>query len=229
MWELQHFDLERLRADLAIAIADWDWNRGCFGHSLPLTTGQLSDFGSSHYNNLIKGTDGTSRVQAPDTLDDCPYFRSIFDWFQCDKSSFRILRRPPHSSYTVHKDDDIGANTIRVQVPIETNPDVRLLVSTTNQREDFVVPGADYRKVEYWEQQGLTTNEIQSWLDEFVNTNTKLVRIYQLDAGKLYYFDTPLNYHNLWNFGDSTRYTLAIDLIANDWLRARYPDIFPVR
>ncbi len=40
----------------------------------------------------------------------------------------------------------------------------------------------------------------------------------------LYYFDTT-RVHTLVNPGPGERITLSFDLIANDWLRARFPDI----
>ena len=108
LWEFQSFDVNRLRQDLAIAVRGWDWKRGCFGHSLPLTTRKLSESGAAHYNNLVKSIDGKLKTEAPDRLDECTYFREIFDSFRCEKSSYRILRRPAHSSYTLHRDSDVG-------------------------------------------------------------------------------------------------------------------------
>jgi hypothetical protein len=226
LWELQSFDLNRLRQDLATATKNWDWQRGCFGHSLPLTTHRLSEFGAAHYNNLVKSIDSEQKIEAPDRLDDCPYFREIFDSFRCDKSSFRILRRPAHSSYTFHRDKDIGKETFRVQIPIESNPDALLLASTSDEGGDFIVPDVDYRKVEDWDAEGIGCDKMKFWFEEFVRINDDKVRVYQTRPGKLYYFNTPLNYHNIWNFGREDRYTLAIDLVANNWLYEQYPEIF---
>lgn len=225
LWEFQSFDVNRLRQDLAIATRGWDWKRGCFGHSLPLTTRKLSEFGAAHYNNLVKSIDGEAKSEAPDRLDECTYFREIFDSFRCEKSSFRILRRPAHSSYTLHRDSDVGEETFRFQIPIESNPDVRLLVSTTDKSDDFIVSGADYRKVEDWDAEGIGCDKMKSWFEEFVRINDDKVRVYQTKPGKLYYFSTPENYHNLWNFGCKDRFTLAIDLVANRWFYQHYPEI----
>ena len=225
LWELQSFDVDRLRQDLAIATRGWDWKRGCFGHSLPLTTRELSEFGATHYNNLIKHVDGKPESEAPDKLNECPYFREIFHSFRCEKSSFRILRRAAHTSYTLHRDRDMGENTFRFQIPIESNPDVRLLVSTTDEGDDFIVSGTDYRKMEDWTAEGISNDAVKSWFDEFVRLNDDRVRVYRMQPGKLYYFSTPANYHNLWNFGHADRFTLAIDLVGNDWLYEHYPVI----
>jgi hypothetical protein len=225
LWELQSFDLTRLRQDLAVATIGWDWNRGCFGHSLPLTTQKLSEFGAAHYNNLVKSIDGEPKLEAQEKLDKCPYFHEIFHSFQCEKSSFRILRRPAHSSYTLHRDIDIGEETFRFQIPIESSPDARLLVSTTDKGADFIVPGTDYRKVEDWDAEGISIDEMKSWFEEFVRLNDNKVRTYETKPGQLYYFSTPANYHNIWNFGRDDRFTLAIDLVANRWLYEHYPVI----
>jgi len=225
LWALQSFDVDRLRQDLATATKDWDWKRGCFGHSLPLTTHKLSEFGATHYNNLVKSVDGEPELEAPDRLDECLYFREIFNSFRCEKSSFRILRRPAHSSYTLHRDSDLGEETFRFQIPIESNPDVRLLVSSTDNGEDFIVSGADYRKVEDWDAEGIGCDKMKSWFEKFVWLNDDKVRVYQTKPGKLYSFRTPANYHNILNFGHEDRFTLAIDLVANRWLHEYYPEI----
>lgn len=223
LWGLQAYDIDRLRHELALVTKDWDWERGCFGHSLPLTTSKLSEFGATHYNNLITSADGEQKLEAPDILDDCPYFLEIFNGFQCEKSSFRILRRPPHTSYTLHRDTDLGMETFRVQIPIESNSDVRLLVSTIDNGDDFILSGVDYRKLEDWEAEGIDSEDVKSWFEEFVRLNANKVRIYETPPGQLYYFHTPLKYHNLMNFGDEDRYTIAIDLVANEWLYKQYP------
>jgi hypothetical protein len=225
LWEFQSFDVNRLRQDLAIATRDWDWKRGCFGHSLPLTTRKLSEFGSTHYNNLVKSIDGEQRLEAPERLDTCHYFSKIFDSFQCKKSSFRILRRPAHSSYTLHRDSDVGEETFRFQIPIESSPDAWLLVSTTDDSNDFIIPDADYRKVEDWDAEGIGRDKMKSWFEEFVQLNDDKVRVYETRPGKLYYFSTPENYHNIWNFGCEDRFTLAIDLVANSWFYRNFPEI----
>jgi hypothetical protein len=225
LWELQEFDLDSLRQDLAIATRGWDWERGCFGHSLPLTTHSLSKFGAKHYNNLVKSVDGKSILEARDRLNECRYFREIFDSFQCEKSSFRILRRQAHSSYTLHRDTDLGEKTFRFQIPIQSNPEVRFLVSSTDKRDDFVVSDTDYRKIEDWKASNIDCNKMKQWFEEFVHLNDDKVRVYTLKPGKLYYFNSPVNYHNILNFGNEDRFTLAIDLIANNWLYDHYPEI----
>ncbi len=99
------------------------------------------------------------------------------------------------------------------------------LASTTADPGDFVVPQEDYRKTGNWLAHGIETDAMKAWLDKFVHLNTHLVSIYSLAAGKLYYFDTR-NYHNVWSFGAESRFTLAIDLVANEWLYARFPEAF---
>src|SRR5438067_611048 len=82
LWELEQFDINRLRGELPEVVGDWNWSQGNFGHSLPLTTTRLSPFGASHQNNLVKGADGSVQGAA-DRLRDNLYFREVFDSFEC--------------------------------------------------------------------------------------------------------------------------------------------------
>lgn len=224
LWELQSYDLAYLREDLHIAIRGWCWEQGCFGHSLPLTANRLTSFGAAHHNNLVHERDGVPLRRAPDKLAACRYFRGMFESFQCGISSFRVLRRPGLSSYTLHADRDMGDATFRFQIPIESGSEARLLVTNARRREQFVMPEPDHSRVENWRSPGIGTNAMQDWLEEFVRLNDERVRLYAMEPGRLYHFDSR-NYHNLLNFSADDRYTLAIDLVANDWLREQFPGV----
>jgi len=222
--ELDRYDLKRLRADLEAALHDWDWDAGSFGHSLPLTSERLTDFGRRHHNNQVTaGSNG--KHEAPDRLNRCPYFLEIFESMRCEKSSFRILRRPAFTSYTLHRDNDIGEHTHRLQIPIRSGPGTRFLITDVDDRNDFVVGDRDLRKVEDWAAAGLSEAAMAEWLDEFVSRNANRVRLYAMEEGRLYWFHDPRRYHNLYNFDSETRYTLAMDLVENDWLCAAYPEL----
>lgn len=214
LWRLQRFDLARLRRDLAVAIAGWDWAKGRHGHSLPLTSRRLTDFGRKHANALIVGRIGFI-VQPEERLGLCPYFSEIFDCFRCHKSGFRLLRRPAVSSYPLHCDDDIGMDTFRFQIPIESPPSVRLVVSNTPRRSDFDISNPHYAGLMNWS--GLGASAMHGHYKDLVDRNPDRVRVYELESGCLYWFNTR-NQHNVYNFGASARVTLAIDLVANDWL-----------
>ena len=225
LWELGSYDLDSLQQDLATAISDWDWQRGCFGHSLPLTSGMLSDFGKSHYNNLVKDDESDKLIAAEERLEQCPFFRTIFDALKCQKSSFRILRRPGLSSYTLHADRDMGTNTIRIQIPVRSGSGARLLVTNVSDRKQFTLPEDDYSRVEDWTEKGVTPARMQSWYQELIELNQDKIRLYELIPGRLYHFDSR-HYHNLLNIDAEERYTLSLDLIVNEWLQRRFPDLF---
>lgn len=225
LWELGSYCLDSLQKDLATAISDWNWQRGCFGHSLPLTSGMLSDYGKSHYNNLVMDEGCGRRIAAEERLEQCHFFRAIFDALKCQKSSFRILRRPGLSSYTLHADRDVGANTIRMQIPVRSGSRARLLVTNVSDRKQFTMPEEDYSRIEDWTEKGMTHERMQSWYRKFIELNQDRVRLYELSPGRLYHFDSR-NYHNLLNGDAEVRYTLSLDLVVNEWLQQRYPALF---
>jgi hypothetical protein len=214
-WELGEIDPARLRVDLATALRGWDWSRGFLGHSLPLTIARLSPAGAAHHNNRMTGT-------REEKLDNCPCFQQVFDAFHCEKLSFRILRTPARASYTLHADRDIGEDTYRFQIPILTDDRVRVLVSRVRETVAFGVEQAGFVWPEGLDRPFLRKSwqggEAEAWYERFVETNRDLVRVYVFPAGKLCHFDTR-NYHNVWNFSSRDRYTLVLDLIADDRLR----------
>lgn len=58
----------------------------------------------------------------------------------------------------------------------------------------------------------------------FARANAGHFRKQHFELGRLHYFDTT-RVHTLVNPGPDERITLAFDLVVNDWLLARFPEI----
>jgi hypothetical protein len=145
-------------------------------------------------------------------LERCPYFRRIFDGLECDKVSFRLLRRTAGSSYAWHTDKDKGPSVVRFQIPIVTNAESVLVV--TDYDEFTEIQGMERR---------LSEAEAFDDYAMFKRFNQGRFREYVLEPGVLYYFDTN-RFHNLLNRASAERVTLLVDCLDNDWLRRRYPE-----
>jgi hypothetical protein len=199
---LNSYAVDRLRSDLKSASKGWEWSRGAYGHTLSLP-GRMDIHSESrdHYNNLPYA----------DVLGECPYFQFVFDSFAGEKASFRLLRRPPHTCYGWHTDRDKGAGVIRFQIPIVTNPQSWLVVT------DFEA----FEEIEGFEER-LSEAATYETFDRFKQRNPGRFRLYALEPGTLYYFDTR-RFHTLVNEGPEERYTLSIDVVANEWLVETYP------
>jgi hypothetical protein len=193
-----------LRRDALAASNGWDWSKGAFGHALSLPSrDDLHDIGKDHHHNLPYA----------DLLRSCPYFLEIFEYFACPKASFRLLRRARNTAYGWHNDLNKGPGVVRFQVPIFSNEQSYLIVTDYDQCEQL--KGIERK---------LPANETFATLDSFRERNEGHYEIRVLQPGLLYYFDTT-KVHTLVNYGDEQRITLAMDLIANDWLRERYPQV----
>jgi len=199
---LNTYDADRLVRDLETATEGWDWARGAYGHALSLPgRTDLHAASREHYNNLPYA----------DVLQRCAYFRWVFHSFACEKASFRLLRRPPRTCYGWHTDRDKGSDVIRFQIPIVTNPESWLVVTDFDTFED--IRGFEDR---------LSEADTYDAFSRFKDLNQGRYRLHALKPGTLYYFDTR-RFHTLVNEGGETRYTLSIDVVANDWLVRTYP------
>jgi hypothetical protein len=217
VWKYDRFNLTRLEEDAKRAVAGWSWEKGSFGHSLPLTRSLLTSFGQDHYNNHFDPA-------LNERLDGCPYFRAIFDSFDCQKSSYRLLWRPPLTGYTWHADWDLGENTFRVQIPIQTNSEAYLVVSNSQHIEDFEFPDQRFVLAKNWSQEGIQKQTMRDWFGRFIAANLRRIRVYNLAPGYLYHFDTT-QFHSVYNFGNAGRLALTLDLVANPWLEQRFPEM----
>jgi len=199
-----HFSVDRLIADLTRATEEWDWSKGAYGHSLSLPSREdIHPAGQDHFNNL----------PFANVLGNCPYFQQIFDGFECEKVSFRLLRRPPTSSYAWHTDKDKGPSVVRFQVPIITNDQSALIVTDYQEYDEFKSM-----------KERLSEREAFETYASFKKSNRGCFEEHVLKPGVLYYFDTR-RFHNLFNLASTERITLAMDFLVNDWLRERYPAI----
>jgi len=192
--------LAGLREDARRAADGWDWSRGAFGHALSLPArGDLHPSGRYRYHNH----------PCTGLLDRLPHLRGVFDGLECEKVSFRLLRREPSSAYAWHTDQWKGRGVVRFQIPIVSDADVFLV--TTDYDHQRQVRGVG----------PVLTPET---FDAFAAANAGHFERHSLEPGLLHYFDTT-HVHTLVNPGPGERITLSFDLVANDWLRERFPPI----
>jgi hypothetical protein len=191
--------LDDLVGETRRAIEGWDWSRGAHGHALSLPDyRQLHPYFRYGYENYPCAA----------ILGRCPLFSRIFEGLECDKVSFRLLRRGPSSAYAWHTDGWKGPGVVRFQIPI-VSEDSAFLVTTDYHRQDQVRgPG----------------RLSEESFEDFARANAGHFRKHHLKPGRLYYFDTT-RVHTLVNPGPGERITLSFDLAANDWLLARFPEV----
>lgn len=198
-----HLDvpLDALVRETRQAVAHGDWSRGAYGHALSLPAyRQLHPYARYGYENF----------PCAGLLDDLPVLRGIFDGFQCEKVSFRLLRRGPGSAYGWHTDRWKGEGVVRFQVPVVSDERAFLVMT-------------DYASVDQ------LTSRRSERLSEgtfaaFARAHEGHFRRHHLEPGQLHYFDTS-RVHTLVNPGPGERITLSFDLVANDWLLARFPEV----
>jgi hypothetical protein len=191
--------LADLVRDTQRAVAGWDWRRGAFGHALSLPAyGELHPYGRYTYQNF----------PCTGFLARCPAFRALFESLRCDKVSFRLLRRQPASSYAWHTDRWKGPGVVRFQIPLVSDPAAFLVTTDYTDEREVVGPRT------------LTVDAFAS----FAAANAGHFRKHHLEPGRLCYFDTS-HVHTLVNPGPGERITLSFDLVANDWVRARFPHV----
>jgi hypothetical protein len=196
-----HLPLDGLVRDARRVVEGWDWSRGAYGHALSLPTyRQLHPYYRYGYENF----------PCAGLLDECPEFQRIFDALECDKVSFRLLRRGPASSYAWHTDGWKGPGVVRFQIPIVSDERAFLVLTDYTSPDEVRGPGS--------ERMGDRSFE------EFASANVGHLRKHQLEPGRLYYFDTT-RVHTLVNPGPGERLTLSFDLVANDWLLSRFPQV----
>ncbi|HWA92640.1 MAG TPA: aspartyl/asparaginyl beta-hydroxylase domain-containing protein [Rhizomicrobium sp.] len=129
------FDPARMAADLA-ALSREDW----IGHFL--TERFEGDWDviplrgpadAIHPVMMIATTPGTKAFADAPAFAACPYLREIVDSFEAEVRAVRLLRLTPGSILLEHTDheytDDDG--TLRIHVPVVTNPDVVFLLNGT--------------------------------------------------------------------------------------------------
>ena len=184
------YNRDKLREDKKFVEERFKYEDGAFGHciSLPSIYDLKEPYKSDHNNVPLRGV-----------LGDTPYFKEIFDSFETEITTFRLLRRKAHSSYGLHEDKEMGDNLKRFQIPIVTNNDCWLCVT----HYDEISEG--------W------TEENSYTMEDFGRRFKGRYDSYQLEPGTMYQFDVT-KIHTLFNEGDTDRVTLLIDVKVNDWL-----------
>lgn len=191
--------LAELVADMRRAVAGWDWSRGAYGHALSLPAyHELHPYSRYSYQNF----------PCSGVLARCPALRALFASLRCDKVSFRLLRRQSATSYAWHTDRWKGSGVVRFQIPLQSDPEAFLVTTDYASPEEIVGPPS------------LTEASFAS----FAAANAGRFRKHHLALGRLHYFDTS-HVHTLVNPGPGERITLSFDLVANDWVRERFPEI----
>ena len=169
------YDIEKLQVDKKFVEERFKYEDGAFGHCISLASiYDLKEPYKSHHNNVpLRGV-----------LGDTPYFKEIFDSFETEITSFRLLRRKADSSYGLHEDKDMGDDIKRFQIPIVTNSDCWLCVTL-------------YDKIsEGW------TEENSYTMEDFGRRFKGRYDSYQLQPGVMHHFDTT-KIHTLFNEGDT--------------------------
>lgn len=177
------YDLTRLKNDLFMAETYGKYEDGAHGHSI-----SLPESGNDHYNNqpytgIIKKT---------------PYFKEIYDSFQTEVTSFRLLRRKAGTSYGIHNDRDMGDDIVRFQIPIRTNNHCWFAVTDCEMEEEW-------------------TEENSYTLYKFNKKFKPRFKNFKMKAGFIHTFNVKLN-HSMFNEGNADRVTLSIDLKKNAWV-----------
>lgn len=129
------FDAARLARDLeALRSSDW------IGHFLTDRYEGAWDViplrgpkGAQHPVMMIATTPGQKQFEDAPALAACPYFRAVIESFGAEVRAVRLLRLTPGSALLEHTDheytDDDG--TVRLHIPVVTNPDVVFLLNGT--------------------------------------------------------------------------------------------------
>jgi hypothetical protein len=139
-----------------------------------------------------------------------PYMNSVFDIFNegTEVLVARLMRRESHSSYSIHRDYGKGMEELedskkmiwRFQIPLISNKDCYLIIF-----KDHVV---DKWKELYGEYQ----------LEDFLDKPSDNFQVHRLEDGYLHHFKAWKYAHTVWNWGETDRYTLAVDTIPNEWI-----------
>lgn len=184
------FHVERLNRDLNIIVSLCKFEDSFHKHSVSIMTEEMCP--NSHkefHNNLPFYSHSMEKI---------PYIYELWKMFNeiSNVCSFRIMRKLPHTAYGIHNDKDAG-NIIRMQIPIQTNDRSWLACTELDEIEEGWTEDNTYFK------------------KDLENRFGNDVKFYQMRTGHLYHFNTN-KIHTLTNEGDTTRYTLLIDLLKTD-------------
>ena len=184
------FDIQKLNLDLQTIISLCKFEESSYGHSIPVMSESMCP-------NSHKGFHNNWPFYSH-SMNTIPYINFIWEMFNeiSDVCGFRIMRKLPHTAYGIHNDTDAG-EIIRMQIPIQTNENSWLACTELDEIEEGWTEDNSYFKKDLEKRFG------------------DKIKFYQMLPGLLYYFNTN-KIHTLTNEGDTTRYTLLIDLLKND-------------
>jgi hypothetical protein len=97
--------------------------------------------GATHPVMMIYSDPRAKGFEDSPALAACPYFRAVLATFQCPLQAVRLMRLTPGSIIKEHFDDDLSFDdgTVRIHVPITTNPGV---VFEVNRKRVDMAPGS---------------------------------------------------------------------------------------
>lgn len=100
---------------------DGDWS------AMPLR----AQAGATHPVMMIYSSPTAKAFEDTPLLAHTPYFRELLAAFECPLGAVRLMRLGPGSVIKEHKDDDLAfeRGTVRLHVPITTNPHVEFLLN----------------------------------------------------------------------------------------------------
>ena len=180
------FDVETLRNEFEKIIEHNSFEDSYHKHSISLLTEDITPDSHIEFHNNLPFNNKP--------LIEFPYYYSIWKLFSeiSEVTCFRIMEKQPHTAYGLHHDKDAG-EIMRFQIPIYTNENCWLALTTHNEIAEGWTPDNSYFKKDLEERFGNT------------------VKFYQMEEGYLHRFDTDV-IHTLTNEGDTSRYTLLIDV-----------------
>ena len=159
-------------------------------HSISLLTEDITPTSHKTFHNNIPFNSKR--------LGETPSFYSIWKIFSdlSEVTCFRIMEKKPNTAYGLHTDKDAG-DIFRFQLPIQTNDRCWLALTLYDEIEEGWTPDNSYFKTD---------------LERRFGEN---VFFFQLEEGVIHHFDVT-KVHTLTNEGDTSRYTLLIDVKRND-------------
>jgi hypothetical protein len=195
------YDVSAMQAEVEIARRVSEFDEGPYKNAISLpSVDQIYQPYKEHKNN----------VPFSAALDQCPYFKSIFDSFETEKAAFRLLRRLPQSAYAFHDDKDRGREIARFQIPINTSEHAFLLIAENEvDLRRFDTDSSGFK--------GDSNSDVWFNMEELHDACADDVELFYLEAGYVNYFDTD-RVHTLINAELEERVTLSFDLVMNDWL-----------
>lgn len=175
-----------LKKELAEVLGLNSFSDSFHKHSISLLTEDITpDSYKNFHNNL---------PFSKKSLEEFPHFYSIWKLFSTlsEVTCFRIMEKKPNTSYGLHTDKDAG-DIFRFQLPIQSNDNCWLALTTYDEIVEGWTPDNSYFKTDLEKRFG------------------KDVFFFQLQEGAIHHFDVT-KVHTLTNEGDTTRYTLLIDV-----------------